>query len=110
MLRNTLVASALCVAIVVGYEESQAQATKKLKEKSETAAQQKSWEQVDKINQESDATKARREQALRQGDRKRYTGGNVTKSSVFPKSRKPKNALGSQNTPDKKKTRPPKKK
>ncbi len=108
MLRNTFIASALCVAIVVGYQTSPAQATKKLKEKSETAAQQKSWEQVDKINGEADATRARREQAQRQGDQKRYTGGNITKSSIFPKSRKPKDVAQKQDAMPKKKKKQPK--
>ena len=108
MLRNTFVTSALCVTIVAGYQASPAQATKKLKEKSETAAQQKSWEQVDKINHEADATRARREQAQQQGDRKRYTGGNITTSSVFPKPPKSKAAEKKQAATPKSKKRQPK--
>ena len=109
-MHKTLVATALCAGILVGYQSSLAQATKRLKEKSETAAQQKSWEQVDKINHEADGTRARREQALKQGDQKRYTGGNITKSSVFPKSRKPKDESKTQDLRAKKKQQPTKKK
>ena len=108
MVRNAFVAIAFCVLFVLGLQSAPAQATKKLKEKSETAAQQKSWDQVDKINGEADATRARREQAQRQGDQKRYTGGNITKSSVFPKSPKQKDAPKKQDSSPKKKKKQPK--
>jgi len=108
MVRKAFVVVALSAAIVQGYHSSPAQATKKLKEKSEAAAQQKSWEQVDRINGEADATRARREQAQQQGDKKRYTGGNITKSSVFPKSRKPNDAAQKQDATPKKKKKQPK--
>ncbi len=108
MIRIAFAATGLCVLLLVGYQSSPAQATKKLKEKSEAAAQQKSWEQVDKINHEADATRARREQALQQGDKKRYTGGNITTSSVFPKSPKSKKATEKHDVAPKKKKKQPK--
>jgi hypothetical protein len=91
MLRYALVGVALCVLFALSSQFAAAQASKKLEGKSATSAQQKSWEQVDQINRESDATRARYQQARQSsGDKKKYTGGNITKSSVFPKAPKTK--------------------
>ena len=91
MLRYAFVAAALCVLFVLAPRFSTAQASKKLEGKSATSAQQKSWEQVDQINRETDATRARYHQAQQSGgDKKKYTGGNITKSSIFPKTSKAK--------------------
>ena len=104
MLRYALVGATLCALVVLGPRTSSAQASKKLEGKSATSAQQKSWEQVDQINRETDATRARYHQAQQSsGDKKKYTGGNITKSSIFPKAAK------TQGTPKKQLTAPKKK-
>jgi hypothetical protein len=104
MLRYAFVSAALCAAFVVGPQYSAAQASKKLEGKSATSAQQKSWEQVDQINRETDATRGRYHQAQQSGgDKKKYTGGNITKSSIFPKAPKTKDTPKKHQPPPKKK-------
>lgn len=104
MFKAWLFVTAVCLLIVIAYSPTHAQATKKLGERTATSAQQKSWEQVDKINRETDATKSRYQQAQRSGiDKRKYTGGNITKSSIFPRTPKAKPSTKKADTAPKKK-------
>ena len=104
MVRYMFVVATFVVLLILSSSPSIAQASKKLQEKSAQSAQQKSWEQVDQINKESDATRSRYQQAQGSGvDKKKYTGGNITRSSIFPKTQKKKSAVKKEDATSKKK-------
>lgn len=88
-MRYMFVAMVLGFVVLACSHEAVAQASKKLKDRPEDA-QQKSWEQVDRINREGDATRSRNEQARKSAglDKKKYTGGSVTKRHVLPERKK----------------------
>ncbi len=91
MLRNTLVALVIGLLFIVGSESSLSQASKRLGDRAPKSDPQKdAWNQVDKINRETDGTKSRNAQARKAGklDEKKYTGGKVTKRHVLPSTPK----------------------
>jgi hypothetical protein len=106
--RLTLAFAALVIGCIMVPQWASAQASKKLQEKGGAAAsgQQKSWEQVDQINRETDQTKARYQQAQKAGGIKRgfNEGYSVKKSSAAKRSPKAKAP------PQKQKPQPKKKK
>ena len=69
MWRTFLAGTFFLVMIVAGKHTSLAQASKQLEEKSKgmEQGQQKSWQQVDEINKETDKTKSRYQQSQQQG-------------------------------------------
>ena len=107
--RLTLVLAVLVTSCIMVPQRASAQASKKLQEKGGAAAsgQQKSWEQVDQINRESDQTKARYQQAQKAGGIKRgfNEGYSLKKSSAARRSPKAKAT-----PPQKQKSQPKKKK
>lgn len=98
----------LGIFLLLSPQDAAAQAGKRLKEKSLADPQKESWEQVDKINREADGTRSRNEQARKSAglDKKKYTGGNVTKSHVLPNAKK----SDAKKSDTKKRESPPKKK
>lgn len=90
MLRYVLIVLMLGIVVLATPQELPAQATKRLKEKSTEDAQKKSWEQVDRVNRESDGSRSRYEQSRKSAglDKKKYTGGNITKRQVLPERKK----------------------
>ncbi len=88
MLRNSFIA--LLIAVVIGSGSASSQASKRIGDRAPKSDPQKdSWNQVDKINRETDGTRSRNAQARKAGklDEKKYTGGNITKNHVLPKSK-----------------------
>jgi hypothetical protein len=112
MLRHVLTMVMLGVLVLACPQDSPAQAGKKLKEKAAEDAQKKSWEQVDQINRETDGTRSRNEQARKSAglDKKKYTGGNVTKRHVLPETKKSDTKKADAKKSDSKKQKAPQKK
>ena len=90
MVRFAVVAAALL--FLIGSQDARAQASRYLEKKQPGNPQQNSWDQVDRINRESDGTKSRYNQSRQQAglNKKGYTGGKITTSSIFPKTSKQK--------------------
>ena len=87
------------VMFLLSPQTVSAQASKRLEKKPVGASsQQNSWEQVDKINNEADGTRARHNQSRQSAglNKRGYTGGKITASHVFPKTSKPKETAKNQ--------------
>jgi len=95
MVRYLIAMAAVSIFLLLSPQPVSAQASKRLEKKPVgSSSQQDSWEQVDRINRESDGTKSRYNQSRESAglNKKGYTGGKITTSSVFPKTSKPKAA------------------
>jgi len=93
MVRYAIAMAAVGIFLLLSPQDATAQASKKLEKKPVGASsQQNSWEQVDKINNAADGTRARYNQSRQSAglNKRGYTGGKITTSSVFPKASKPK--------------------
>lgn len=89
MLRASLlwkIAGVTLVGLTVSFAQASKQLEKRTKDLQNT--QQKSWEQVDKINKEADGTKSRYQQSREaSGLNKQKKGYDVTKHGIVPSNR-----------------------
>jgi hypothetical protein len=95
MSRGTVFAGATFVCLAICAPPAQSQASKQLDQKAKDAqsAQEKSWQQVDQINKETDQTNARLKQSRQETAKPgMQSGSTVTKTRVGVESpyRKPK--------------------
>jgi len=91
MVKYAIAIAAAGLFLLLNPQDASAQASKALEKKPiGSSSQQNSWDQVDRINKESDGTRSRYYQSRESAglNKKGYTGGRITRSSVFPTSRK----------------------
>ncbi len=83
MWRACLILASVLVMTLMAGRPTCAQASKKLEERSKgmEQGQQKSWQQVDEINKESDKTKARYQQSKQQSSQVRQKTAPVLKKT-----------------------------
>jgi len=84
-MRNILLATGPVIILALATAAVSAQASKRLEEKTKgmEQGQQKSWQQVDDINKETDKTKSRYQQSQQQGARAAQSpGSTLTKTRV----------------------------
>ena len=85
MWRIMLATGLIPIAMLIARTPASSQASKKLEEKAKgmEQGQQKSWQQVDEINRQTDKTKARYQQSQQQSSvAPRKTANPVTKTKV----------------------------
>ncbi len=95
MFRLCIFCGSLAVFFLVTSHKALSQASTKLDEKTKAmeSAQQKSWQQVDEINKETDNTKARRQQAQSAAHNAQKSGYSVKKTSISTKGVQKKSTL-----------------